>query len=148
MTGTPVPRVPLWLMAAWWCLKWFAATVVLVVFKLWWLAGPVAVLAGLWGFDPKGGMELGGGLGLFDQSACDDFEVMADLLEQAVDMARQRAARLQGHTRCGGHRSANGLQAKPATVWDERVDPGGSTRHRPAADHVGSRGYTSGAEGT
>lgn len=53
----------------------------------------------LWGFDPKGGMELGPGLPLFTQLACEDFAAMADLLEQAVTVARQRAARLAGHTR-------------------------------------------------
>src|SRR5690606_3638191 len=53
----------------------------------------------LWGFDPKGGMELGGGLPLFTRFACDDFPAMADLLEEAVQVARQRAARLRGHTR-------------------------------------------------
>ena len=87
------------MVAAWWCLKRFAATVVLVVFKLWWLAGPVAVLAGLWGLDPNGGVESGGGLGPFDQFADDDFEAMADQLERAVEVARQRMAQLRGHTR-------------------------------------------------
>lgn len=53
----------------------------------------------LWGFDPKGGMELGPGLPLFDQFACDDYESMADLFDQAVSTARQRAARLRGQTR-------------------------------------------------
>src|SRR5690606_36856068 len=53
----------------------------------------------LWGFDPKGGMELGGGLPVFTRFACDDFPAMADLLEEAVQVARQRAARLRGHTR-------------------------------------------------
>src|SRR5690606_23581464 len=53
----------------------------------------------LWGFDPKGGMELGGGLPLFTHFACEDFQAMADLLEEAVDVARSRAARLRGHTR-------------------------------------------------
>jgi S-DNA-T family DNA segregation ATPase FtsK/SpoIIIE len=53
----------------------------------------------LWAFDPKGGMELGPGLGLFDRFACEDYAAMADLLEQAVDLARQRAAQLRGRTR-------------------------------------------------
>src|SRR5690606_27876582 len=53
----------------------------------------------LWAFDPKGGMELGGGLPLFTRFACEDFEAMADLLEEAVQVARERAARLRGHTR-------------------------------------------------
>jgi S-DNA-T family DNA segregation ATPase FtsK/SpoIIIE len=53
----------------------------------------------LWGFDPKGGMELGPGLSLFDQFACDDYQTMADLLDQAVSTARARAGRLRGETR-------------------------------------------------
>lgn len=53
----------------------------------------------LWGFDPKGGMELGPGLPLFEQVACDDYETMAELLDQAVSTARARAGRLRGQTR-------------------------------------------------
>jgi S-DNA-T family DNA segregation ATPase FtsK/SpoIIIE len=53
----------------------------------------------LWGFDPKGGMELGPGLGLFDRFACDDYPGMVDLLEQAVELAQTRAACLRGRTR-------------------------------------------------
>jgi S-DNA-T family DNA segregation ATPase FtsK/SpoIIIE len=64
------------------------------------LAGGVGTgLVQLWGFDPKGGMELAPGLPLFDQFACEDTETMADLLDQAVTTARQRAARLRGVTR-------------------------------------------------
>jgi S-DNA-T family DNA segregation ATPase FtsK/SpoIIIE len=67
----------------------------------------IAALAGgigggsvqLWGFDPKGGMELGPGLPLFDQLACDDYQQMANLLDHAVDLTRDRAARLRGITR-------------------------------------------------
>ncbi|MQA17703.1 MAG: cell division protein FtsK, partial [Pseudonocardiaceae bacterium] len=53
----------------------------------------------LWGFDPKGGMELGPGLPLFTRFACDEYETMADLLDQAVATARARAGRLRGQTR-------------------------------------------------
>jgi S-DNA-T family DNA segregation ATPase FtsK/SpoIIIE len=64
------------------------------------LAGGVGTGAvQLWGFDPKGGMELGPGLGLFDQFACDDYQSMAELLDQAVYTARARAGRLRGLTR-------------------------------------------------
>jgi S-DNA-T family DNA segregation ATPase FtsK/SpoIIIE len=64
------------------------------------LAGGVGTgLVHLWGFDPKGGMELGPGRPLFDRFACEDFEAMADLLDQAVQVARERAARLRGRTR-------------------------------------------------
>jgi S-DNA-T family DNA segregation ATPase FtsK/SpoIIIE len=64
------------------------------------LAGGVGTgVVQLWGFDPKGGMELGPGLPLFHHVACDDYEGMADLLDQAVTTARSRAARLRGTTR-------------------------------------------------
>lgn len=64
------------------------------------LAGGVGTgLVQLWGFDPKGGMELGPGMPLFARFACEDAEAMADLLDQAVGTARQRAARLRGITR-------------------------------------------------
>ncbi|WP_239676160.1 FtsK/SpoIIIE domain-containing protein [Natronosporangium hydrolyticum] len=64
------------------------------------LAGGVASgQVRLWGFDPKGGMELGPGLPLFAKFACEDYAAMADLLDQAVTVARERAARLRGHTR-------------------------------------------------
>jgi S-DNA-T family DNA segregation ATPase FtsK/SpoIIIE len=64
------------------------------------LAGGVGTgLVRLWGFDPKGGMELAPGLPLFDQFACEDTETMAELLDRAVDTARDRANRLRGTTR-------------------------------------------------
>jgi S-DNA-T family DNA segregation ATPase FtsK/SpoIIIE len=64
------------------------------------LAGGIGTgLVRLWGFDPKGGMELGPGMSLFDQLACDDYEAMAELLDHAVHTARARAGRLRGHTR-------------------------------------------------
>jgi S-DNA-T family DNA segregation ATPase FtsK/SpoIIIE len=53
----------------------------------------------LWGFDPKGGMELGPGLPLFREFACDDYQEMANLLDHAVAVARDRAGRLRGVTR-------------------------------------------------
>jgi DNA segregation ATPase FtsK/SpoIIIE, S-DNA-T family len=56
-------------------------------------------LVQLWGFDPKGGMELGPGMPLFMRFACDDMEAMADLLDEAVVKTRERAARLRGITR-------------------------------------------------
>ena len=64
------------------------------------LAGGVASgQVRLWGFDPKGGMELGPGLPLFDRFACEDYEHMADLLDEAVQVARARAVQLRGRTR-------------------------------------------------
>jgi S-DNA-T family DNA segregation ATPase FtsK/SpoIIIE len=64
------------------------------------LAGGVGTgLVQLWGFDPKGGMELGPGMPLFAEFACEDYQAMAELLDQAVATARQRAARLRGITR-------------------------------------------------
>jgi S-DNA-T family DNA segregation ATPase FtsK/SpoIIIE len=56
-------------------------------------------LVQLWGFDPKGGTELGPGLSLFDHLACEDYAAMVDLLDQALAVARNRAARLRGATR-------------------------------------------------
>ncbi len=53
----------------------------------------------LWVFDPKGGMELAAGLPLFDRFACEDFASMADTLEQAVTVMRERTRRLRGVTR-------------------------------------------------
>ncbi|MGH8882691.1 MAG: type IV secretory system conjugative DNA transfer family protein, partial [Stackebrandtia sp.] len=64
------------------------------------LAGGIASgVVRVWGFDPKGGMELGGGQRLFDRFACEDFEAMADMLEQAVEVMRERTSRLRGKTR-------------------------------------------------
>lgn len=64
------------------------------------LAGGIGTgLVQLWGFDPKGGMELGPGLPLFQRFACDDYAAMADLLDEALATARDRAARLRGATR-------------------------------------------------
>jgi DNA segregation ATPase FtsK/SpoIIIE, S-DNA-T family len=61
-----------------------------------------AIAAGtaqVWAVDPKGGMELGPGRALFARFAADDFESMAELLDQAVAAMRARAARLAGTSR-------------------------------------------------
>jgi DNA segregation ATPase FtsK/SpoIIIE, S-DNA-T family len=57
--------------------------------------GRVAV----WAIDPKGGMELAPGRALFARFCGDDFEAMAELLEEAVAVMRDRARRLAGVTR-------------------------------------------------
>ncbi len=57
------------------------------------------MLVQLWAFDPKGGMELGGGLPLFTRFARKDFEQMADMLEEALAVAQARTERLAGKTR-------------------------------------------------
>jgi S-DNA-T family DNA segregation ATPase FtsK/SpoIIIE len=62
-------------------------------------AGVEAGLVQLWAFDPKGGMELGAGAPLFARFACDDYPAMADMLDEALALARSRAARLRGVTR-------------------------------------------------
>ncbi len=53
----------------------------------------------LWVIDPKGGMELGLGRPLFTRFAADEFEEMADLLDEAVAVMKHRARRLAGTTR-------------------------------------------------
>jgi S-DNA-T family DNA segregation ATPase FtsK/SpoIIIE len=53
----------------------------------------------VWAVDPKGGMELAPGAGLFSRVADDDPADMALLLEDAVELMRERARRLKGHTR-------------------------------------------------
>lgn len=61
-----------------------------------------AIAAGtvqVWAIDPKGGMELGAGRALFARFAGDEFDTMADLLDDAVALMRGRAARLAGHAR-------------------------------------------------
>jgi S-DNA-T family DNA segregation ATPase FtsK/SpoIIIE len=64
------------------------------------LAGGIASgLVEVWAFDPKGGMELGGGQRLFARFACEDYPAMADMLEEALTTARARATRLRGVTR-------------------------------------------------
>jgi S-DNA-T family DNA segregation ATPase FtsK/SpoIIIE len=58
-------------------------------------SGRVAV----WAIDPKGGMELGPGRRLFTRFCGDEFEAMADLLQEAVGVMQDRARRLAGVTR-------------------------------------------------
>lgn len=53
----------------------------------------------VWGFDPKGGMELALGRGLFARVFTDNPEQMADSLESCADLMQQRARSLAGHTR-------------------------------------------------
>jgi S-DNA-T family DNA segregation ATPase FtsK/SpoIIIE len=53
----------------------------------------------VWAIDPKGGMELAPGRALFARFAADEFEHMAELLEDAVALMRARALRLAGHVR-------------------------------------------------
>ena len=52
-----------------------------------------------WAIDPKGGMELAPGRALFARLCGDEFEAMADLLDDAVEVMRDRARRLAGVTR-------------------------------------------------
>jgi S-DNA-T family DNA segregation ATPase FtsK/SpoIIIE len=56
-------------------------------------------LVRLWVLDPKGGMELAAGRPLFDRFAYATATALADMLEDAVDVMQERAARLMGHTR-------------------------------------------------
>jgi S-DNA-T family DNA segregation ATPase FtsK/SpoIIIE len=64
------------------------------------VAGAVRTgLVQLWAIDPKGGMELGGGLPLFTRFACSDYESMAAMLEDALATAQARAARLRAVAR-------------------------------------------------
>lgn len=64
------------------------------------LAGGIrAGVVRLWVFDPKGGMELAAGAALFDRFCYANPAGMADTLEQAVGLMRERADRLRGHTR-------------------------------------------------
>lgn len=58
----------------------------------------------VWAIDPKGGMELAPGRSLFARFAADEFEQMAELLEDAVTLMRARAVRLAGNVRV--HRPA------------------------------------------
>jgi len=57
--------------------------------------GTVAV----WASDPKGGMELAPGRPLFARFCGAEFEAMADLLDEAVEVMKDRAQRLAGVTR-------------------------------------------------
>lgn len=64
------------------------------------LAGGVASgLVRLWVIDPKGGMEFALGRPMFARFACRHFEAMADLLDEAVAVMRERQTRLAGVVR-------------------------------------------------
>jgi S-DNA-T family DNA segregation ATPase FtsK/SpoIIIE len=47
----------------------------------------------VWALDPKGGMELGPGEALFTRFCAEDFEAMADMLDEAVAVMQQRTRR-------------------------------------------------------
>jgi S-DNA-T family DNA segregation ATPase FtsK/SpoIIIE len=47
----------------------------------------------VWALDPKGGMELGPGEGLFARFCAEDFAAMADMLDEAVEVMQQRTRR-------------------------------------------------------
>src|SRR5919112_3648161 len=47
----------------------------------------------VWALDPKGGMELGPGEALFTRFCAEDFEAMADMLDEAVEVTRARTRR-------------------------------------------------------
>lgn len=64
------------------------------------LAGGISSgLVRLWVIDPKGGMEFAMGRPLFARFACKSFEAMADLLDEAVTVMRERQTRLAGAVR-------------------------------------------------
>ncbi|MDG9677387.1 FtsK/SpoIIIE domain-containing protein [Micromonospora sp. DH14] len=64
------------------------------------LGGGVASgLVRLWVIDPKGGMEFALGRPMFARFAGKSFEVMADLLDEAVEVLRERQTRLAGRVR-------------------------------------------------
>lgn len=64
------------------------------------LGGGIASgLVRLWVIDPKGGMEFALGRPMFARFACKSFEAMADLLDEAVDVLRERQVRLAGTVR-------------------------------------------------
>jgi S-DNA-T family DNA segregation ATPase FtsK/SpoIIIE len=52
-----------------------------------------------WVIDPKGGMEMAPGWPLYTRFACQDHTAMAELLEDAETLLRERANRLRGITR-------------------------------------------------
>ncbi len=56
-------------------------------------------LVRLWVIDPKGGMELYMGRPMFTRYEDANFVAMADLLDDAIDVMRQRQARLRGVVR-------------------------------------------------
>jgi S-DNA-T family DNA segregation ATPase FtsK/SpoIIIE len=47
----------------------------------------------VWALDPKGGMELGPGEALFARFCAEDFEAMADILDEAVAVTQERTRR-------------------------------------------------------
>ncbi len=47
----------------------------------------------VWALDPKGGMELGPGEALFARFCAEDFEAMADMLDEAVAVTQERTRR-------------------------------------------------------
>jgi S-DNA-T family DNA segregation ATPase FtsK/SpoIIIE len=64
------------------------------------LAGGISCgLVRLWVIDPKGGMEFAIGRPLFARFAGTSFEAMADLLDEAVTVMRERQTRLAGAVR-------------------------------------------------
>ena len=64
------------------------------------LAGGIASgLVHVWAFDPKGGMELAAGAPMFTRFLCEKYDEMADALEEAVALMRERTYRLRGKTR-------------------------------------------------
>lgn len=56
-------------------------------------------LVQVWALDPKGGMELGPGRRLFARFAAGSYDDMLALLDDAVELMRERAGRLAGRTR-------------------------------------------------
>jgi S-DNA-T family DNA segregation ATPase FtsK/SpoIIIE len=69
-------------------------------------AGVKSGLVQLWTIDPKGGMELYMGRPLFARYEDNDFARMADMLDEAIGIMRERMSRLRGKVRV--HRPAIG----------------------------------------
>ncbi len=72
-----------------------------VLWSLLWALAPYirAGLVVVHGIDPKGGMELEFGRELFERYEADDYEVMAELLEQDADYLDDRTKLLRGKAR-------------------------------------------------
>ncbi|TDD16419.1 cell division protein FtsK [Kribbella turkmenica] len=72
-----------------------------VLWSLLWSLGPYirAGLVVVHGIDPKGGMELEFGRELFDRYEADDYEAMAELLEEDADYLDDRTKLLRGKAR-------------------------------------------------
>ncbi|MEV0734230.1 FtsK/SpoIIIE domain-containing protein [Polymorphospora sp. NPDC050346] len=62
-------------------------------------AGITSGLVRVWAIDPKGGMELSIGRPLFARYVDDDWSSMADMLEDAVTVMRERQRKLRGRVR-------------------------------------------------